>query len=191
MKSSSPKDPARTPPALTPREILAERARLLAQPIAANAAPRTTRDVVTFGLGDEHYAIETHYVQLVQRFADLTPLPNTSEHVLGLVSVRGELLVVFDLRVLLGVPRPQLGDLSRMLVLGEEQPEFAIVADSLDDVVELDEAELLELPAGTPAGSRAHLRGVTRAALLLFDGAALLRDPQLFVDEATTHGGGG
>ena len=191
MKSISPKDEARVPPAPTPREIMAERARLLAQPIAAIAAPNATRNVVTFGLGDEHYAVETRYVQLVQRFADLTPLPNTAEHVLGLASVRGELLVVFDLRVLLGVPRPQLGDLSRMLVLGEEQPEFAIVADSLDEVVELDDAELLELPAGTHAGSRPYLRGVTRAALLLFDGAALLRDPQLFVDEATTHGGSG
>lgn len=172
----------------TPLEILKERARLLAQPVAALQAPTAKRSVVTFGLGLERYALETRFVQRVQRFAELTPLPGSAPHVLGLASVRGELLVVFDLRVLLGLPRPQLGDLSRMLVLGEERPELAVVADSLDDVEALDESELLELPGSTSAEARPYLLGVTRTALLVFNGAVLLGDPRLYVDDETISG---
>lgn len=167
----------------TASETLRARAVALARPAAA-LAPVSRQAVVVFGLGDESYALETRYVQQVQRFVDVTPLPGAPAHVLGVASVRGTLLAVFDLRVLLGVPRPQLGDLSRMLVLGEQQAEFAIVADALHEVRQLDDTEWLEPPATTRAATRPYLRGVTREALALFDGAALLADPQLYVDDA-------
>jgi purine-binding chemotaxis protein CheW len=164
-------------------DTLRARAVALARPVA-QLAPFVRQSMVVFGLGDELYALETRYVQQVQRFAEVTPLPGAAPHVLGVASVRGVLLAVFDLRVLLGVPRPQLGDLSRMLVLGEHQAELAIVADALHEVRQIDDAEWLELPASTRAATRPYLRGVTREALALFDGAALLSDPQLYVDDA-------
>src|ERR1700742_3830344 len=95
-------------------ETLRDRAAALARPLA-DLAPLARQAVVVFGFGGETYALETRHRQQGQRFAAVTPLPGAPAHVLGVASVRGVLLAVFDLRVLLGVPRPQLGDLSRML----------------------------------------------------------------------------
>jgi purine-binding chemotaxis protein CheW len=168
---------------LSPQQVLKERARALARPLEP-IVHGISRGVMELNLGDERYAIETRFVHTAQRLPRITPLPGTAAHVLGLASAYGELLVVFDLRVLLGTSRPAYGEASRMLVLGEHSAELAIVADALHDVQELHDADVFELPAATAEDVRPYLRGITGQGVSIFDGAALLAAAQLYVDEA-------
>ena len=164
------------------RELLKERARALARPVKP-LAQSTSRGMVVFSLGEERYAIETRYVHTTQRLPRITPLPGAAPHVLGLAAAYGELLVVFDLRAQLGTARPAQTDATRMLVLGEQSAELAIIADAVHDVQELQDAEVYELPAATSEDVRPYLRGVTGQGISIFDGAALLGSAQLYVDE--------
>jgi purine-binding chemotaxis protein CheW len=166
------------------KELLKERARALARP-AQPIVHSISRGVIVFSLGEERYAIETRFVHTAQRVPRITPLPGAAPHVLGLASAFGELLVVFDLRVLLGTSRPAYSDASRMLVLGEQSVELAIIADNADDVRELQDADVFELPTTTAENARPYLRGVTSQGVSIFDGAALLGSAQLYVDEPT------
>lgn len=164
------------------RALLRERARALAQPIAERVHS-LSRSMVVFSLGDERYALETRFVFAVTRVYEVFPLPGAASHVLGLTSVQGELLVVFDLRVLMGVPRPARGDATRMMILGTKHAELAIIADAVHDVQPLRDSDLFPLPTSTAEGERSYLSGVTREAVSVFDGSALLTDPRLYVDE--------
>lgn len=167
------------------REVLKERARALARP-AAELAESASRSFVVFSLGDERYAIETCCVFGVSRVGELFALPGAGSHVLGLTSFQGELLVLFDLRVLMGSARPARTDATRMMVLGQKQPELAVLADSVHDVQPLDDRELLPLPAAAADGDRSCVCAVTREAVSVFDAGALLSDPRLFVEESGT-----
>jgi purine-binding chemotaxis protein CheW len=167
----------------TPAQILRARAARLAKPMAADAVRGANLHVLTFGLGDEHYAIETRYVLGTLRSAELTPLPLAGEHVLGITSLQGQLLVVFDLRAFFGLTRTAPAETIPLVILGETQPELALCVDSLESVELLAEATLFDPPIAAAAGTRPHVRAVTRSALLLLDGAALLSDPRLYVDE--------
>jgi len=164
------------------RELLRERARALARPLAPIALSLSS-GIVVFSLGDERYAIETRFVHTVQRVPGITPLPAAPAFVLGLAPAFGELLVVFDLRALLGTGRPAFSESSRMLVLGEQSAELAIVADAVHDVQELHDNDVFESPAATADDVRPYLRGVTGQGVSVFDGAALLGGAQLYVDE--------
>lgn len=168
--------------AVSPQQLLKERARALARPINPTVHS-VSRAMVEFSLGDERYAIDARYVHTALRLPRITPLPGASAHVLGLASAYGELLVVFDLRVLVGSTRPAYGDASRLLVLGEQSAELAIVADALHDVQQLQDADVFELPTATAEDVRPYLRGVTGQGVTIFDGAALLAAAQLYVDE--------
>lgn len=167
------------------RELLRERARTLARPIAP-LITSASRNVVVFSLGDERYAIETRFVFSAQRMTEVFPLPGAGPHVLGLTSLQGELLVMFDLRVLLGTRRPARTDATRMLVLGDKNPELAIIVDAVHDVQELHASDLFEVPAALSDGDKAYLCAVTKDAVSLFDTLALLADPRLYVDEQNT-----
>jgi purine-binding chemotaxis protein CheW len=177
--------PTQTPdPAADARQVLKERARALARPLEA-LVDNASRSVIVFSLGDERYAIETRYVFTVQRMCTVFPLPGAAAHVLGLTSVQGELLVVFDLRALLGTPRPAESDATRMIVLGDKHAELVIIADAVHEVQALYDKDLFPLPVPTAEGEKPCLFGVTNQAVSLFDGSALLSDPRLYVDESS------
>lgn len=171
--------------ALDDREVLRERARVLARPVAPPVTS-STRTVVVFSLGDERYALEARYVFSVQRLCEVFPLPGAPAHVMGLTSLQGELLVMFDLRLLLGTPRPARSDATRILVLGDRYCELAIIVDAVHEVQELHGSDLFDLPAASGDTDVPFLRALTRDATSLFDADALLADPRLYVDEQTT-----
>jgi purine-binding chemotaxis protein CheW len=165
------------------RAVLEERARLLAQVPPAPPAAGETRLVVAFGLGDERYAIETRCVREVVRLRDHAPLPGAPAFVFGALGLRGEVLVVMDLRPFFGVPHRDPTDHTRVLVLGADRAEFGIIADDAQEVVAVRRDAILEAPASVAGIGREYLLGVTAEALIVLDGDVLLRDSRLYISE--------
>ena len=86
--------------------ILKKRAEMLAR---RGAADETVDDVEVLicRLGTERYAIETRTLRAVQWVSGATPVPSTPAYVLGIVSVRGEIITLLDLATMIGLtPRP-------------------------------------------------------------------------------------
>jgi hypothetical protein len=83
--------------------VLAERARLLARPLAR--PDRTTDDeMLVLEAGGERYAVELAVVERVHPVEALTSLPGLRPPWAGLVSLRGEILPALDLPAYLGRP---------------------------------------------------------------------------------------
>lgn len=169
------------------RAVLQERARVLARPLTDELAATNRLELVIFTLTGERYALESRCVLQVVKLQDLVRMPGAPDHLLGLTNLRGEILPVFDLRALLGLSRARLDDLSRLLVLGDGEPELGILADA---VLELERRRPDELLAAAEPIARAdmpYLRGVTADALVVLDGAALLHDPRLFLNPTDSN----
>jgi purine-binding chemotaxis protein CheW len=187
---------------LTPerkRQVLEERARLLARPtdspVAAPPAQREPKwsgspllEVVVFTLGNEEYALETRHVREVVRLADWTPLPGAPAFLLGVLNLRGDILAVLDLRSFFGIvgrgePGASATGAARVLVLGTERAEFGMLADAAREVRAVRADEVLEPPGSLAGAGREYVRGVTKEALVVLDGAVLLQDRRLFIDQ--------
>ena len=159
----------------------AETARILNERARAAAAPPAVRpsderiEVVEFTLGSESYAVETRYVREVRQLKALTPLPGAPPFLVGVISLRGEILPVLDLRSYFEMPMIGLSEVNRLVVLGEVRPELALLADSVPGLRSLPATEVqAELP--TLNGIRQKfLVGVTPAMLGVLDGARLLK----------------
>jgi len=155
------------------RAILEERARVLARPSAPLPVGERL-EVLTFVLANEIYAIESRYVHQVFRLQELAPLPGAELPVFGVTAWRGELLTIVDLRPVLGLRVAALDDLSRVIVLGAERPEFGILADAVREIVTLPAAEVRAPPEGL-AAKRDYVRGMTGEAVLVLDAQKLVR----------------
>jgi len=164
------------------RAVLEERARILAR-VPAEAVHAEVIEVVIFALAGEQYAVETRFVRGVVRLTDYTSLPGAPPFLAGVLNLRGDILAVIDLRVFFGVAVKGLTDLARVLVLGLERDEFGVLADATLEVRKLRSDEVLAPPDSVSGIGRQYLRGVTREALILLDGAVLLQDSRLFIDE--------
>jgi purine-binding chemotaxis protein CheW len=175
---------ARLPPEKA-QAVLDERARVLARVPEAASGVAENLELVIFDLGPERYAVETGFVREVLRSPVCTPVPGAPEFVVGVMNLRGDIVAVFDIRRIFGMTPParrEGGAGSRVLVLGGERVEFGILADSVEEIQRLHRTALLETPGSVSGIAREYLRGVTADALIVLDGAVLLRDQRFFID---------
>ena len=79
-------------------------------------------------------------------------------------------------------------DPTRVLVLGDDRAEFGVLADAAHDITTLRVDEIHAAPDSATGVGREYLRGVTADALIVLDGAALLQDGRLFIDQGDESG---
>lgn len=140
-------------------------------------------EVVEFLLAYETYAIESRFVREVYPLEKLTPLPCTPAFVLGIVSVRGEMLSVIDLKKFFDLPEKGLTDLNKLIVLDSGVMRFGILADAIVGVrqIPLDDIQP-SLP--TLSGIRdEYLKGVTAGRTVVLDAEMLIADEKIIVQE--------
>jgi purine-binding chemotaxis protein CheW len=155
------------------RTLLEERARSLARP-PAPLAPLQDLTLVGFKLGGESWALESRFVWAAFRAQHLVPLPGAAPPIAGVSAWRGSVLSVLDLRGALGVQVHGPADLSHMLVLGDSQPQFGLLVDSLAEVGRFAREALAEPPARNVL-HREWILGVTPSGALALDGDRLIR----------------
>src|SRR5690349_9409921 len=83
-----------SPDATARQHVLRERAKALARTPEHNHVAGNTVEIVEFLLANEHYAVESLYVQEVCPLKNLRPLPGAPPFVLGLINVRAQILSV-------------------------------------------------------------------------------------------------
>jgi purine-binding chemotaxis protein CheW len=166
------------------------RARALARVPDRPPGPSEVLEVATFTLALERFAIETRYIARVVRLTEFTPVPGAPEFLGGILNLRGEILDLIDLRSLLGIAGSGLTDLSRIIVLGVDRNEFGIMVDAVQEVITLRVDQVFEAPPSGPGSGRLYLRGVTDDARMILDGAALIRDEGLYIDQGDEPGAG-
>jgi chemotaxis signal transduction protein len=90
-------------------------------------------------VGSELYALPVAHVLEVGEMRDLTAAPGASRATLGVCNLRGDLLAVFDLAAVLGLPRSDAPQ--RMLVAERGGARAGFAVDEVTDVNELPEAD--------------------------------------------------
>lgn len=164
------------------KELLRSRARALAAEPEADAGGEQL-EVIEFLLAYEKYAVETSSVREVYPLRDLTPVPCTPGHVLGIVNIRGQILSIIDLKKFFDLPEKGLGELNKVIILKSESMEFGVLADTILGVRTIPVAAL---QAGLPTftGVREeYLRGVTVDRTAVLDAGSILSDKKIVVDE--------
>jgi purine-binding chemotaxis protein CheW len=163
------------------REILAERARRLALVAKPSAAAVDALELLPFRLGRERYAIDTRYTREVVRLTGFTSVPSTEDFLLGVANLRGEIVPVFDLMRFFGFASQGLSDRSRVVVIGIDDVEFGVIADSVQAVAHVPADALVGDAVFEGKRGGECVRGITRDATIVLDGAALIKDRRLFI----------
>ncbi len=142
-----------------------------------------TISVVEFRVSRERHAVECAWVGEVLPLKHLAELPCAPPFVAGIISVRGHIISVIDVRRLFDLPRADAGPSSRVIVLRADSAEVGILADAVvgSRVVAVRDIQP-ELP--TLTGVREEfLRGVADGDLVILDAERLLAAEKLIVNE--------
>jgi purine-binding chemotaxis protein CheW len=163
------------------KAILRERARKLAQRPDQGAASEEALEVIEFMLAHERYAIEVQYIREVYPVKDLTPVPCTPSYILGIVNVRGKVISVTDLKEFFDLPKKEISDLFRVLIVEHHGMEFGILADTVLGETRIPVSQIQsDLPA--LKGIREEfVKGVTKDRLIVINAERLLSEEAIVV----------
>lgn len=137
-------------------------------------------EYLAFALATEHYAIEIGAIVEILKPLPITEVPRADPGVVGVMSVRGRLVTVVDLKSRFRLARSfTMNKKSRILLVDAGDEEIGLLVDEVLQVYRLTEAAI-EPPEVLGAEQQPHVVGVGRppggAVLLLLDLAPLFED---------------
>jgi purine-binding chemotaxis protein CheW len=105
---------------------------------------------LTFLLGKEYFAVNVNYVLEVLQHQQITAVPQTPGHILGIINFRGDILPVIDTRRKFNLTVDENGKKPIIIVFevtSESQTiTIAATADSVKDVIEVEPDEIKPVP---------------------------------------------
>ena len=167
-------------------ELLRKRAEKMALQVPdldfAEGKSENAHDYVFFRLGPEVFGLETSIVKEVLIPDDIVAVPCTPDFHLGVISVRGHLWAVVDLCKFLGMRSGLEAEHLSVVLLSGGDAEFCLAVDEIIGVNRVPNMELKALPSGDDRISE-YCLGVTGDRKIVLDGAVLLQDESLIVNE--------
>jgi purine-binding chemotaxis protein CheW len=107
------------------------------------------REFLTFTLDGGLYAIPVEWVREIVRLRTMTPMPRVPPQIRGVISLRGEIVQVLDLRRRLGLQDREPTRISRIIVLhGDHGAATGLLVDSVREVLRVAEETIQPLPTG-------------------------------------------
>lgn len=116
---------------------------------------------LTFLLGDEEYALNLDVVLELIKPRTYTDLPDVPEYVRGILSLRGEVVPVIDLRTRLKLGSSQAGSYQRIIVCEGEEQSIGLLVDRITQVVRIQKDEIEQAPLVVKDGDN-YVSGVGR-----------------------------
>ncbi|WP_374564132.1 chemotaxis protein CheW [Ideonella sp.] len=132
-------------------EALVSRPAVAAPSIAAVTAPAEDKLVslasqyLAFQLGGEEYGMDTRYVGEIRGYTEPTRIANAPAFLKGVISLRGTIIPIIDLRIKLGTLEPSYVSTTVTIVVNLDDRVVGVVVDAVSDVLQLG-AETIKPP---------------------------------------------
>jgi purine-binding chemotaxis protein CheW len=140
-----------------------------------------SNQVLSFRLGEETYGVDILAVKEIRGWAPVTRIPQSSEHVLGVLNLRGAIVPIMDLRRLFALSSAEFTPVTVVIVMSLQTPtgqrECGIVVDSVSDVVDVPPESIRSTPALNGQANNDFIAGLAQVEdhmLILLDAAELL-----------------
>lgn len=136
-----------------------------------------TVDFLVFALDAEDYAVPLAEVREILKVPQVTDVPRAASEVLGILSLRGTVVTLVDLRRRIGLPERPIDRRSRVLIVqrrgvddddrSEGEP-LGLLVDSVAGVVRLHPEDIEDKPAVPATRHAEYLAGVACPAGALY-----------------------
>ena len=139
-------------------------------------ASTSKAELLAFTLVGEEYAIDILEIQEIIKLPEITSLPRIKDFVLGIVSLRGTIVPIVDLRKMMGLGDTEYSRATRVLVIRSEDEPIGIVVDGVTSVLRIEREAIEPKPRTMQRGSSEFFKGVGRVdgrLLIILDAEAV------------------
>ena len=113
----------------------------------ADRASARAGKYLTFGLAEEVYGLEILKVREINGVMDITAVPRTPQFVKGVITLRGKVIPVIDLRLKFDMEEAERTEETCIIVVNVGDVEMGIIVDKVSEVLEIAESDIEDSPA--------------------------------------------
>jgi len=121
---------------------------------------------LTFSLCGEEYGIGILKVKEIIGMMAITPIPQTPEHIKGVINLRGKIIPVIDLRLKFGIEAMEYNERTCIIVVeiasGANKIAMGLVVDSVSEVLNIKAAEIEDTPNFGSRLDTAYILGMAK-----------------------------
>lgn len=129
---------------------------------AAATETREFQEFLCFRVAEENYAVNIMEIKEIIKPREVTEVPRVPRFVIGILSLRGIIIPVYDMRQRLGfTPREQTGK-SRIIVVKRQDEFSGLMVDEVVQVVRIETASIEPPPAVLDGIDREFVNGLGR-----------------------------
>lgn len=121
-----------------------------------------SRRWLAFSLGSEDYALDISLIREILKPREITEIPRVPEFLLGIISLRGSIIPIFDLKRRMGLGVAEIDEDSRIIVCQDGDRLAGLLIDQITQVTSIQEKQIEPPPATFSGRDRALLDGVGR-----------------------------
>lgn len=118
---------------------------------------------LTFQLGHEYYAVEISYVTEINKMLSIVPIPGTPDYFKGIVSLRGKIIPVIDMRLKLRKTAEQYNDRTCIIILDIDGIQSGLIVDAVSDVTLIEEDSIEAIPEFRNSSNKGYFQGICKA----------------------------
>jgi purine-binding chemotaxis protein CheW len=129
-------------------------------------------ELLCFRVANEEYAISIMNIKEIIKPREVTEVPRVPAFVRGILSLRGNIIPIFDMRVRLGLPVAQASERERIVVVKRLSGFCGVLVDQVVQVVRIAESGIEPPPVVLEGIDRDFVQGIGRVAgrmLILLD----------------------
>lgn len=130
---------------------------------------------LVFTLDEQRYALYLSAVERVVRIVEITPLPESTDIVLGIINLQGRIIPVVNIRKRFNLPEREIEVSNQMIMSHTSKRVLALLVDAVEGIVERPEQEVILTEKILPEIE--YIEGVVK----LEDGLILIHDIERFL----------
>ena len=129
--------------------------------VASNSSPEEITQLTAFKVGDEEYVVDILRIREIIRPLPVTPVRRGPRFVEGVISLRGSVIPVVDMRRRFGLP-PLESDSSkrRVIILVIDGRVLGLIVDAVTEVVRVPKTSIRPAPGFLDADRAPYFMGV-------------------------------
>ena len=142
-----------------------------------SALPADIVELLAFWVADEEYSVDILDIQEIIKLPEITEVPRANNCLLGIISLRGTVVPILDLREVLQLPKNEITRNTRVLVLRGDNEPVGIMVDNVTSVVRLSQREIEPKPKAMQREMGDVIEGVGRLSqrvLIVLDASAVI-----------------
>lgn len=140
------------------------------------------REVLTFRLGQEYYAVDILKVQEIRNVDRVTEIADTPDFIRGVIDLRGIIVPIVDMRLKFRLALASYDAFTVVIILNVIDRIIGIVVDGVADVITLNEEQVRQAPDLEAKLSSKYIDGLARLderLVILLDMERLMSSPEM------------